>query len=111
MKHIFVVKGMSLLALLNLYVPGSKFTTEKKEVCNLIYKAEVKTKMEYFGEGCKFIVQAGTDETLLNSVMISAVQRGHEKCLQLLVEEGVDVNAVGPFGHTALNEAVINNQY
>ena len=67
--------------------------------------------MEDFCEGCKFTVQSETGEHFQNGIIVSAVQHGHEQCLKLLVTEGADVNAIGPFWQSALSEAIKNGQH
>ena len=64
--------------------------------------------MEAYCDGCKF---SFVEPVAQNEALISAVELGHTKCLELLIREGADVNAVGPFCNSSLQEAINNDHF
>ena len=66
--------------------------------------------MEGYCDGCKFsVVEPAAHDT---QALVSAVLLGHSKCLELLIREGADVNAIGPLGlgplHVAVSEGEVS---
>ena len=64
--------------------------------------------MEEYCDGCKF---SFVEPAAQNQALISAVELGHTKCVKLLIREGADVNAVGPFCNSSLQEAINSDQF